>query len=223
MTLSTTHRLVVIVSAMTLLCGTRLHAMDLQKQNVQTQWIEELSKINHNLTTIRSLAERGADVNVPGTVTTGLNVFDKTLLAYVPHTYPVYAIVVAAKRNDWDLLTLLLSKGARPNVKSEWPADNEEMPLHFAVAKGAIQAVQELVKVEAGIDAVCGDFHWTPLRMAMHHRYNKDGHYVGLQEIDKQIITLLLRAGANTYITDISGQSDASYAQEYDIDLSALR
>jgi|SRR5579862_3649025 len=213
------HYKILPIAIVLLTCGTNLCAMDLQKPFIKKRWIQELSEVHPNLTAIRSLAEQGADVNVPGTVT----MYNQILLTLTPHILSAHAIIVAAKRNDWNLLTLLLSKGANPNVVSEFPDDRYYTPLHFAVDKRAIEAVKALITAKADIDAVVGEHHWTPLRMAMQHRYNEHEHYVGLQEVDKQIITLLLRAGAKTYMTDISGTTDASYAQEHEIDLSALR
>lgn len=201
--------------------GTGLHAMDVQKPFIRAQWIQELSETQPNLTTIRSLAEQGADVNVPGIVTT--TVYDELLLTFTPYRFSTHAIIVAAKQNDWDLLTLLLHKGANPNVSSEFLEDKYYTPLHFAVDKRVISAIEALIAAKANIDAVVGWYSWTPLRIVMQHRYDENRYYVGLQEEDKKIITLLLRAGAQTYIADSSGITDASYAQEHEIDLSALR
>jgi ankyrin repeat protein len=215
------HHKILPIAILLLICGTSIHAMKLQTPNTQALWIRELSETKPNLATLRLLAEQGADVKEPGTAT--LIIQNGIEQLYEQHLIKAYAIIVAARQSDWSLVQLLLRKGANPNVTSEWPEDKHYTPLHFAVDKRAISAIEALIEAKANIDTAVGWCYWTPLRIVMQHRYNEHGHYVGLQEEDNKIITLLLRAGAQTYITDGSGCSDASYAQEHGIDLSALR
>lgn len=115
-------------------------------------------------------------------------------------------LMVAAANYQSDMVLLLLSKGANPNLR----ARTGRTALAFAVGMGDIKSTERLLQAGAQVDCCTRALGYTPLMDAV-----VDGKY----EIAKQLI----KYGANVNASTSAGETPLSYALNDSKDVNVIR
>ena len=149
--------------------------------------IEEIEN-GGNIEIVKSLIDYGADINACS------NQPEK-----ISHLYPIHCAVF---NDNYEVLKLLLIRGADPNVKT----DDGEMPLNWAVENQKYDMAELLLKY--GADKQINFFGGHGGMSALDH---------AVQNLDIPMITLLLDAGADPKAKDADNQLAQAYLPERDI------
>ncbi len=75
-------------------------------------------------------------------------------------------LLQACRARNWSMVTLLIQKGARPDVAFPDGPDKGMTPLHYAVGYGRVAIVNLLISHKAPINAASAKYS-TPLHMAV--------------------------------------------------------
>lgn len=112
--------------------------------------------------------------------------------------YPLHSAIGHSKTERIDLIALLMQAGADQRLKG-WLG---ESALHAAIRRGHYETVKLLLKYDPEVNEATADrFGYTPLISAV--IYNQ-----------KEILGLLIQAGADPYIKDCAGKTALDYAFE---------
>lgn len=156
--------------------GTWLTAMD------QTALL--LAAKNNSIEMVELLIASGADVE------------------YAEITDGRTALHFAAYENNPEIITILLASGADPDRRSRW--QGAWTPLHLAMSRAALEAVQALVQGGANVDLGTDPWGRTPLMQAITENMNKRRR--------SELVTILLDGGADPNIQDELGLTALHHA-----------